>query len=38
MSDNCSAYIAHAYRRALAELEMRHLLICLYRRRTNGKA
>jgi transposase InsO family protein len=38
MSDNGSAYIAHAYRRALAELDLRHLRIRPYRPRTNGKA
>ncbi len=38
MSDNGSAYIAHAYRQALAELELRHLRIRPYRPRTNGKA
>jgi transposase InsO family protein len=38
MSDNGSAYIAHAYRRALAELGLRHLRIRPYRPRTNGKA
>jgi transposase InsO family protein len=38
MSDNGSAYIAHAYRRALSELGLRHLRIRPYRPRTNGKA
>ena len=38
MSDNGSAYTAHAYRRALAELGLRHLRIRPYRPRTNGKA
>jgi transposase InsO family protein len=38
MSDNGSAYIAHAYRHALAELGLRHLRIRPYRPRTNGKA
>jgi len=38
MSDNGSAYIAHAYRRALAQLGLRHLRIRPYRPRTNGKA
>ena len=38
MSDNGSAYVAHAYRQALAELELRHLRIRPYRPRTNGKA
>jgi transposase InsO family protein len=38
MSDNGSAYVAHAYRRALAELGLRHLRIRPYRPRTNGKA
>ena len=38
MSDNGSAYIAHAYRQALSELGLRHLRIKPYRPRTNGKA
>jgi transposase InsO family protein len=38
MSDNGAAYIAHAYRQALAELGLRHLRIRPYRPRTNGKA
>jgi transposase InsO family protein len=38
MSDNGSAYVAHAYRQALAELDLRHLRIQPYRPRTNGKA
>jgi transposase InsO family protein len=38
MSDNGSAYVAHSYRRALAELGLRHLRIRPYRPRTNGKA
>jgi transposase InsO family protein len=38
MSDNGSAYVAHAYRLALAELGLRHLRIRPYRPRTNGKA
>ena len=38
MSDNGSAYISHAYRRALAERGLRHLRIQPYRPRTNGKA
>jgi transposase InsO family protein len=38
MSDNGSAYVAHAYRRALTELGLRHLRIRPYRPRTNGKA
>ncbi len=38
MSDNGSAYVAHAYRRALSELGLRHLRIRPYRPRTNGKA
>jgi transposase InsO family protein len=38
MSDNGSAYIAHAYRQALAELGLRHVRIRPYRPRTNGKA
>jgi transposase InsO family protein len=38
MSDNGSAYVAHAYRQALAELGLRHLRIQPYRPRTNGKA
>jgi transposase InsO family protein len=38
MSDNGSAYVAHAYRNALAELGLRHLRIKPYRPRTNGKA
>jgi transposase InsO family protein len=38
MSDNGSAYIAHAYQQALKELGLRHLRIRPYRPRTNGKA
>lgn len=38
MSDNGSAYIAHAHRKALAELGLKHLRIKPYRPRTNGKA
>ncbi len=38
MSDNGSAYIAHAHRDALAELGLNHLRIQPYRPRTNGKA
>jgi transposase InsO family protein len=38
MSDNGSAYVAHAYREALTELGLRHLRIRPYRPRTNGKA
>ena len=38
MSDNGSAYVAHTYRQALAELGLRHLRIRPYRPRTNGKA
>jgi transposase InsO family protein len=38
MSDNGSAYIAHTYRQALADLGLRHLRIRPYRPRTNGKA
>jgi transposase InsO family protein len=38
MSDNGSAYVAHAYRKALADLGLRHLRIKPYRPRTNGKA
>jgi transposase InsO family protein len=38
MSDNGSAYKAHAHRRALAELGLRHLRTRPYRPRTNGKA
>jgi len=38
MSDNGAAYVAHAYRQALAELGLRHLRIRPYRPRTNGRA
>jgi transposase InsO family protein len=38
MTDNGSAYVAHAHRRALAELGLKHLRIRPYRPRTNGKA
>jgi transposase InsO family protein len=38
MTDNGSAYISRAYRRALAELGIRHLRTRPYRPRTNGKA
>jgi transposase InsO family protein len=38
MSDNGSAYVAHAHRNALAELGLEHLRIRPYRPRTNGKA
>jgi transposase InsO family protein len=38
MTDNGSAFIAHAYRAALRELGLRQLRIKPYRPRTNGKA
>lgn len=38
MTDNGSAYKAHAYRRALTRLGLRHLQTRPYRPRTNGKA
>jgi transposase InsO family protein len=38
MTDNGSAYHAHAHRRALAELGLKHLRTRPYRPRTNGKA
>jgi transposase InsO family protein len=38
MSDNGSAYIAHAHRKAVTELGLKHLRIRPYRPRTNGKA
>jgi transposase InsO family protein len=38
MTDNGSAYIAHAHRKALAELGLKHLRIKPGRPRTNGKA
>jgi transposase InsO family protein len=38
MTDNGSAYLAHAYRSALAVLGLRHPRIKPYRPRTNGKA
>jgi transposase InsO family protein len=38
MTDNGSAYVAHAHATALAELGLRHLRIRPYRPRTNGKA
>ena len=38
MTDNGSAYVAHAYRQALAELGLRQLRTRPYRPRTNGKA
>jgi transposase InsO family protein len=38
MTDNGSSYVAHAHRRALRELGLRHLRIRPYRPRTNGKA
>jgi transposase InsO family protein len=38
MSDNGSAYVAHAHRQALAELGLKHLRSRPYRPRTNGKA
>jgi transposase InsO family protein len=38
MTDNGSAYVAHAHRKALAELGLKHLRIKPYRPRTNGKA
>lgn len=38
MTDNGSAYIAHAYRAALRELALRQLRIRPHRPRTNGKA
>jgi transposase InsO family protein len=38
MSDNGSAYVAHAHRKALADLGLKHVRIRPYRPRTNGKA
>jgi transposase InsO family protein len=38
MTDNGSAYVAHAYRAAVRELGLRQLRIRPYRPRTNGKA
>jgi transposase InsO family protein len=38
MTDNGSAYVAHAHRKALAQLGLRHLRTRPYRPRTNGKA
>jgi transposase InsO family protein len=38
MTDNGSAYVAHAHTRALADLGLKHLRIRPYRPRTNGKA
>ena len=38
MTDNGSAYVAHAHVKALTELGLRHLRIRPYRPRTNGKA
>jgi transposase InsO family protein len=38
MTDNGSAYYAHAHRRAVAELGLTHLRTKPYRPRTNGKA
>jgi transposase InsO family protein len=38
MTDNGSAYVSHAHRRALRELGIRHLTTRPYRPRTNGKA
>jgi transposase InsO family protein len=38
MTDNGSAYVAHAHAKALAELGLKHLRIRPYRPRTNGKA
>ncbi len=38
MTDNGSAYVAHAYRTALAALGPRHVRTRPYRPRTNGKA
>jgi transposase InsO family protein len=38
MTDNGSAYVAHAYRAALRQLGLRQLRIKPYRPRTNGKA
>src|SRR5437764_10734442 len=38
MTDNGSAYVAHAHRKALADLGLKHLRIKPYRPRTNGKA
>ena len=38
MSDNGSAYKAHSFSGALAQLGVRHLRIQRYRPRTNGKA
>lgn len=38
MTDNGSAYISHAHRRACVELGLKHLTTRPYRPRTNGKA
>jgi transposase InsO family protein len=38
MTDNGSAYVAHAYRQALRELGLRQIRTQPYRPRTNGKA
>jgi transposase InsO family protein len=38
MTDNGSAYVAHAHLKALAELGLKHLRTRPYRPRTNGKA
>jgi transposase InsO family protein len=38
MTDNGSAYVAHAHAQALTELGLKHLRIRPYRPRTNGKA
>jgi transposase InsO family protein len=38
MTDNGSAYVAHAHVKALTELDLKHLRIRPYRPRTNGKA
>lgn len=38
MTDNGSAYVAHAHLKALTELGLKHLRIRPYRPRTNGKA
>jgi transposase InsO family protein len=38
MTDNGSAYVSHAYRHTLNELDIRHIRTRPYRPRTNGKA
>jgi transposase InsO family protein len=38
MTDNGSAYVAHAHTKALTELGLKHVRIRPYRPRTNGKA